>query len=79
MSLQEMDLFDPSNFDDGFPDEYFRKLRRDDPVHWNETSEGWGFWNLTKHEDVRRMSREPKTFSSEVGGTNIWDLPERDL
>lgn len=79
MSHQTMDLADPSNFDEGFPFEYFRRLRRDDPVHWNETGGGEGFWNLTKHEDVRRISREPKTFSSEVGGTNIWDVPPDDL
>lgn len=79
MAHQEIDLFDAANFDDGFPYDYFEKLRRDDPVHWNETSQGWGFWNLTKHEDVRRMSREPHTFSSAVAGTNIWDVPDEDL
>jgi len=45
------------------------RLRRDDPVHWHEPLRTWV---LTKHEDVRRASREPGTFSV-TGGIRLDD------
>lgn len=84
MSTCELDLADPDSFADGFPHDYFRTLRRDDPVHWNEihhdvARNGRGFWDITKYEDVKMMSRNPLLFSSWEGGTNIFDLDGQDL
>ena len=31
-------------------------LRRHDPVHWDEKN---GFWLLTRHADVKHVSRNP--------------------
>ena len=41
------------------------ELRREDPVHWDE-SNGW--WLITRHDDVREVSRQPELFSSEPRG-----------
>jgi cholest-4-en-3-one 26-monooxygenase len=81
---QDLDLSDPDSFADGFPHDYCRRLRREDPVHWNETRHevernGRGFWNITKYEDVKMMSRNPLLFSSWEGGTNIFELSGDDL
>ena len=46
--------------DHGYPHEAWTQLRREDPVHWYERPELIPFWAITKHEDVVRLSRQPK-------------------
>ena len=41
------------------------QLRRDDPVHW-DTDNDW--WLITRHADVRDVSRDSDLFSSEPRG-----------
>ena len=84
MTFTDLDLSNPDSFASGFPHEYFRALRREAPVHWNETHfeverNGCGFWDITKYEDVKMMSRNPMLFSSWEGGTNIFELQGDDL
>lgn len=55
----------------GEPHEQFDRLRRDAPVYWHEEPDGPGFWAVTRHADVRRISNDWETFSSELGGTFI--------
>jgi cytochrome P450 family 142 subfamily A polypeptide 1 len=45
--------------------ESFSWLRRNDPVHWDEKN---GFWLLTRHADVKYVSRSPELFSSQPHG-----------
>jgi cholest-4-en-3-one 26-monooxygenase len=83
-SHEDLDLSNPDSFVGGLPHAYFRALRREDPVHWNEVHcdparNGRGFWTITKYEDIKMMSRTPEIFSSWVGGTNIFDLEGEDL
>ncbi len=52
-------------------DEALATLRREDPVHWDEAN---GWWLLTRHADVREVSRSPETFSSEPRGP--WHVTE---
>jgi cytochrome P450 len=40
-------------------------LRRDDPVHWDAANQ---WWLVTRHADVREVSRNPELFSSEPRG-----------
>jgi cytochrome P450 len=63
---------------DGPPNELFAQLRQECPVHWTERMtefpEQAGFWSVTTAEDVHTVSRDWRTYSSEVGGvtsTNI--------
>jgi len=57
-------------FIDGQPFDIFKKLRKEAPVYWHEESLDFepGFWALTKHEDIIKVSKDPITFSSAVGG-----------
>jgi cytochrome P450 len=41
------------------------ELRRGDPVHWDVRN---GFWLITRHADVKHVSRNPELFSSEPKG-----------
>ena len=70
MSLSHIDLTDPDNFLEGTPHSWFTEIRNEDPVHWHEGSNG-SFWCITKWEDLRHVSRNPKLFSSQRRGTNM--------
>ena len=49
----------------GDPHPTFRRLRREDPVHWYSGS--GGMWCLLKHGDIVSVSRDPERFSSTRG------------
>ncbi|HWE33088.1 MAG TPA: cytochrome P450 [Solirubrobacteraceae bacterium] len=57
---------------DGPPHELFRQMRDECPVHWSpgitEFPEEEGFWSITRPEDIHAVSRDFKTYSSELGG-----------
>ena len=63
----------------GVPHDQFDHLRRTAPVYWHEEQGGSGFWAITKHADVKRISRDPRTFSSALGSTFIPDQDEETL
>src|SRR5882757_1909961 len=69
--LDSVDLADPSVWDDGPPYELFARMQREAPVHFspqhNHPNEG-GFWSITGYDDVRAVSRDHRTFSSERRG-----------
>lgn len=75
-SIQSLDLSDVDHFRRGAPHELFALLRREDPVHWNDAPEGAGFWSVTRHADVRAVSRDSRTFSSSRRGTLLFDGPD---
>jgi len=56
-------LHDPLTYERGFPHEYFRELRANDPVSHQEHPK-WerGYWVLSRHADVQRVSRDSATF-----------------
>ncbi len=66
-SVDQIDLTDVDLFLHGDPDAVWTTLRREAPVHWNERSWGPGFWNLTRYEDVLRVSTDASTFISGKG------------
>ena len=63
----------------GAPHDQFDLLRREAPVFWHPEPGSTGFWAVTRHEDVRTVSRDSELFSSEVGGTFIPDQSEEVL
>jgi cholest-4-en-3-one 26-monooxygenase len=66
-SVDQIDLTDVDLFLHGDPDAVWTTLRREAPVHWNERSWGPGFWNITRYEDVMRVSTDAATFISGKG------------
>ena len=75
--LAGVDLLDQDLFADHEPWEVFDRLQLEAPVYFHPEPDGRGFWALTKYADVQAVLRDPKTFSSEVGGSAvIEDLPE---
>jgi cytochrome P450 len=59
-----IDLFAPSTYASGHPTDQYAWLRDNDPVHWHEEPAGPGFWAVTRHEDVKAVSRDAALFSS---------------
>ena len=57
---------------DGPPHDLFRQMRNECPVHWcpglTEFPEEDGFWSVTRPGDIHTVSRDWKTYSSELGG-----------
>lgn len=71
----KIDLVSTSTFAHGHPWEQYAWLRANDPVHWHPEPEGPGFWAITKYDDIRTISRQPRTFSSYARGVM---MPEPD-
>lgn len=74
--LSSIDLSDPDLWTDGPPYELFARMQREAPVHFSpqrvQPDEG-GFWSITRAEDVRSVTRDFKTFSSEKRGIFLVD------
>lgn len=79
MSIPDIDLNDLDVFEAGVPHEWFRRLRKEAPVYWQDEPDGPGYWVVTKYEDLRHVSTKPAIFSSARGGTNIFDLDPEGL
>jgi cholest-4-en-3-one 26-monooxygenase len=63
----------------GVPHDQFDRLRREAPVYWHPEPDGPGFWAITRHADVRAVSHDWETFSSELGATFIPTQDEESL
>jgi cytochrome P450 len=57
---------------EGPPYDTFKRLRHECPVHWTsrltEFPEEAGFWSVTRADDIHTVSRDFRTYSSELGG-----------
>lgn len=80
MRPDEVDLTDLDVFEQGRAWPLLDALRAEQPLHWNpEPAPQHGFWSLTRHADVVRVTRDEATFSSEAGGANLEELDDEQL
>jgi cytochrome P450 len=77
--LEEIDLSSHDAFVERVPHEWFRTLRREDPVHFNPEPDGPGFYAVTRYWDIREAHRNFAVYSSEVGGTSLEDLDQDQI
>ena len=65
----DADIADPDTYTSGVPHATFLRLRHDDPVSWwdEDHAGGRGFWAVTRHADLLKVSRDVGTFSSAQG------------
>jgi cytochrome P450 len=76
-------VVDPATYESGPPLSALRRLRSAGPVVWVDEPPlhgqpgGPGFWLVLRHADVERVLRDPVTFSSWLGATQVRDA--RDL
>jgi cytochrome P450 len=74
--LEALDVTDREHWEDGPPYEIFKELRGRCPVQWSEINEypnEAGFWSVTKADDIREISLDWETYSSERGGVTGLD------
>lgn len=73
--LRGFDATDPDVYERGVPHREFAALRASAPIWWNEQSPtvggfpDHGFWVVSKHRDVRDVSRRSDVFSSNLNGS----------
>jgi cholest-4-en-3-one 26-monooxygenase len=72
------DFTDPALWESRNPVQEFAELRRTAPVWWNAQTDAQsggfrdgGYWVISKHEDIKEVSRNPELFSSERKGSVI--------
>ncbi len=68
-----IDVTDPRVYRDRIPHEAFASMRARPGLVWHRYEDN-GFWAVTRHNDVKEVSRNPEIFSSGIGHTNLWDL-----
>ncbi|HEY2525786.1 MAG TPA: cytochrome P450 [Candidatus Binataceae bacterium] len=75
--MELVDLSNSRSFANGFPHDFFTWLRRNEPVWWHEptryTPNDVGFWVVSRYDDVVAVFKDAETYSSELGGTQIYD------
>ncbi|MGI8558311.1 MAG: cytochrome P450 [Solirubrobacteraceae bacterium] len=70
--LKDLLLIERELWEEGPPHAVFEQLRAQCPVHFTsqitEYPQEDGFWSVTRAEDVHTVSRDWRTYSSELGG-----------
>jgi cytochrome P450 len=73
--LDEFDVSHPALYQQDVWQPYFRRLRREAPVHYTKESPLGPYWSVTKHKDIIALEVNHKTFSSSsaLGGIVLRD------
>ena len=71
----DLDITDPNTYADGIPHATFAHMRATEPVA-KCMYEDRPYWAVTRYEDLVTVTRDPATYSSARGMTNLWDLPQ---
>lgn len=75
------DFTSPEIIEHGIPVRQFAELRRTSPVWWNHQPPGAsifgddGYWVITKHEDIKQISRDGEVWSTNAKGA-VMRLPD---
>ncbi|WP_197380762.1 cytochrome P450 [Mycolicibacterium mengxianglii] len=75
------DFTSPTVLENGIPVQQFAELRRTSPVWWNQQPPGVsifgddGYWVITKHEDIKQISRDGELWSTNAKGA-VMRLPD---
>jgi cytochrome P450 len=67
-ALAPVDLTSANTYANGHPWEAYRWMRENAPLCWHDEADGPGFWVLSRYDDVKAISRQPKLYSSHEGG-----------
>jgi cytochrome P450 len=73
--IETVELTEEQLWADGPPYGVFKEMRSKCPIHWTDSFELFpdepGFWSVTTAEDIHTVSRDWKTYSSELGGVIV--------
>jgi cytochrome P450 len=65
--LDEINMVNPRLFREDRIWGYFERLRKEDPVHFNETELAGRYWSLTRYDDIKAVDSNHELFSSAHG------------
>ena len=73
VALADLDVSNPSFFQQDRWAPYFSRLRRERPVHYCPRSPYGPYWSITRFQDIQAIELDHETFSSasELGGIRI--------
>jgi len=77
----DVNFTDLDVFTQGQPFDHFKKMREEAPVFLHPpflNDPEPGFWSLTRHADILKVSSDPKTFSSQAGTGTMITLGSED-
>jgi cytochrome P450 len=76
--LENLIVIERERWADGPPNETFKQLRAQCPVHWSshvpDYPEESGYWSVTTADDIHTVSRDWRTYSSAQGVTAVSDV-----
>ncbi|MFN4228525.1 cytochrome P450 [Parvibaculum sp.] len=67
LPIDRIDVSRPELYEHNAEGEYFRRLRREDPVHYCAESAYGPYWSITKYKDIMAVDTNHQVFSSEAG------------
>src|SRR5215510_9573183 len=76
---EPVDIYDPDWYLGDDVHDTFARLRRDDPVHWQDIDGQAGYWAVLRHADLVHVARHPEIFSSWQGSVVLEDLDPGQL
>lgn len=62
--LEQLDVSNPVLFENNMHGEYFRRLRKEKPIHFCSDSKFGPYWSVTKFDDIVEVDSNHKVFSS---------------
>ena len=69
LALEEINPLNANLFSENRWQGHFERLRKEDPVHFNEIETAGRYWSVTKYDDIKTVSSDWETFSSAEGIT----------
>ena len=78
LPLETLDVSKAELFQSNQHGEYFRRLRKEAPVHYCPDSMHGAYWSITKFKDIIAIDTDHKRFSSDTNIV-IGDVPEPEL
>ncbi len=82
LAIEDINPLNANLFSENRWQGHFERLRKEDPVHFNEIPAAGRYWSITKYDDVRQVDGDWKTFSSASGitlGPPVSVLPAGEL
>ena len=75
--IEQIDVSNPHLYQDDTWRPWFERLRREDPVHWQEGGMYGAFWSVTRYREIMAVDTNHKAFSSDalMGCIVLRDLP----
>jgi cytochrome P450 len=71
--IEAVDVANPKLFHNDVIGPYFERLRKEDPVHYQESPVYGPYWSITKYNDIMAVDTNHKQFSSASGITLFGD------